>query len=648
MKNPISLFALLAFSTSAFGQNWSSNGATPIPVPSSFPVTRVPVICDTNGNVIQPANFVKMNSTNGLGSTIPADMTNAANHFAGTFSGNGANLAGVQASSWTKILSLTPPANGDTNWFGPWTPGTQTAGIQEAINALPRPANPKSPGGGKIALMPGTFHTATNISLPTTNAFYLTLEGAGMLASGIVYTNTTPQNVLTIGSPNSLNGAHFRMSDLFVASVTNACTNIVFLNGANTPPYANVGGVGEADIERCWIGWWTGMTNATVFSPDSPGLFTTERRNLIGLNVLNNYGSRITVKNNAFGPGCIGLSYANDQGAIEGNLFIASGIDEQWSLTNDWPVSSPYKAGFACYLVDPNLMVSGALANNDSWSVDGNRFVIAPRTVFYFQNASRRKAIFRQMVEGNGKAAVARGALTFVNPEFLGTMTYYQVTNSADYTTWNSHLAPSNMVSEVRFDGGITVVRGDIVVTNAGVGTSISSNAVKTAILSAQAVELVVASMLTISNAAGGVGQAYLVNTNQAQRAVFGVGPAPHISPYNALYLESLGNNFSGGNWQLKDSGNIQSSGTNGLYLVSTVSTAPIRFWVGGQSRGIFQTNGTFGAQSLTASNFLSLPTNYVAANFTPVAGQVKLVPSNNWMFAVSPTATNAAFQIGQ
>ncbi|HYG98863.1 MAG TPA: hypothetical protein VD837_07000 [Terriglobales bacterium] len=46
------------------------------------------------------------------------------------------------------------------------------------------------------------------------------------------------------------------------------------------------------------------------------------------------------------------------------------------------------------------------------------------------------------------------------------------------------------------------------------------------------------------------------------------------------------------------------------------------------------------------SSDFIATPTNYVAADFIPTPGMVKLVPSNNWMFSVSATLTNAAFQI--
>ena len=46
-------------------------------------------------------------------------------------------------------------------------------------------------------------------------------------------------------------------------------------------------------------------------------------------------------------------------------------------------------------------------------------------------------------------------------------------------------------------------------------------------------------------------------------------------------------------------------------------------------------------AASLTATNFLALPTNYVAANFVPTAGLVKIVSSNGAIFSVTELSTN-------
>jgi len=66
--------------------------------------------------------------------------------------------------------------------------------------------------------------------------------------------------------------------------------------------------------------------------------------------------------------------------------------------------------------------------------------------------------------------------------------------------------------------------------------------------------------------------------------------------------------------------------------------------------------NGYFGNENVTnqlfagkinVTNFIAMPTNYVAANFAPpAAGTFNFVPSNNWVFVVSNTRTNPLVQI--
>ena len=48
---------------------------------------------------------------------------------------------------------------------------------------------------------------------------------------------------------------------------------------------------------------------------------------------------------------------------------------------------------------------------------------------------------------------------------------------------------------------------------------------------------------------------------------------------------------------------------------------------------------------TITTTN-LMMPTNYLAANFVPVAGMVKFCPSNNWIFSVTNLKTNPFCQI--
>ena len=124
------------------------------------PITAAPLalFAKTAGSLsgyLSTTQLTGMLPTAQLAGTYPGVLTlnNPANGFTGSFTGSGSGLTNLQASAWVKIIAPTPPANGDTNWFGPWTPGTQTAGIQEAIMSLPRAADQQHPGGGTIWLM---------------------------------------------------------------------------------------------------------------------------------------------------------------------------------------------------------------------------------------------------------------------------------------------------------------------------------------------------------------------------------------------------------------------------------------------------------------------------------------------------------------
>jgi hypothetical protein len=50
---------------------------------------------------------------------------------------------------------------------------------------------------------------------------------------------------------------------------------------------------------------------------------------------------------------------------------------------------------------------------------------------------------------------------------------------------------------------------------------------------------------------------------------------------------------------------------------------------------------GDVSAPSLTATNFIAMPTNYVASRYTPEPGKVKICVSNNVMHTVTMTKTN-------
>lgn len=53
---------------------------------------------------------------------------------------------------------------------------------------------------------------------------------------------------------------------------------------------------------------------------------------------------------------------------------------------------------------------------------------------------------------------------------------------------------------------------------------------------------------------------------------------------------------------------------------------------------------GDISGPSLTATNYIAMPTNYVAANFAPIAGKVKICVSNGILHTVTFTKTNVFF----
>ena len=416
----------------------------------------------TAGNVIPGAGL----SGNYSGAVT---LGNSSNSFGGTFTGNGVGMTNLSTTSSTfRILSLTPPAQNDTNWFGPWTPGTVTSGIQEAINSLPQSPNSQTPGGGTVWFGPGTFYTATNVYTPcNSNPFTLSLIGSGMNAGGMVYTGTVPQTVLTIGAPHSRVSAIFSMRNLYLASAINACTNILHLNGASTLlGDAELGGVARADISFCWIGYWPSMTNNTCggFTPSScaDGL----KHNLIGINAEGNFSDMINIDSCQF-TYCLGIFWANDHGVVQNNMFEHCGRTTP-SLQNDWPLSSPLYVGAAITCGEPN---NGATTwnGNKHWSFKNNSFVGCHVAYYAGPAFASFPVSYDDQLESGEVMVVTPGTRwLLVNPRSSAGWAYpvnYFATNTANFSTWKNNPAPTNMVQLVDlrsnwFNGPITSTAG--------------------------------------------------------------------------------------------------------------------------------------------------------------------------------------------
>jgi hypothetical protein len=381
-------------------------------------------------------------------------FTNAASQFAGTFIGSGAGLSNVETS--IRVF----PGNRVVGPKGPIdTTGTTTAGIQEAIYALPQAADANSPGGGTVVLAPGTYYITETILvdciLAKTNPVTVRLVGPGRTAGGITYAGSAPKSAIKVGRPYGMNRVGFEMNGLWVASVNNAPTNIVYLagfsDGAANYTTGPFGGIYSATIRDCWIGSWDAMTNNPPFGfapgerfNDSPG-----KHNLIGVDVVCNYGGAIVIEN-CFFDGCLGIGWATDHGAIRGNQFQNCGIGVHNQL-NDWPATSPFFMGAAITCHEPPELWNG----NEVWSFADNTFINCFLT-YFAGDGSQDHPLFSygdQIERGPIRDFVATAGRQWiaVNPHIYAAdlrpfSSNWIVTNMSDYSNWRALSDTTNCV----------------------------------------------------------------------------------------------------------------------------------------------------------------------------------------------------------
>jgi hypothetical protein len=89
---------------------------------------------------------------------------------------------------------------------------------------------------------------------------------------------------------------------------------------------------------------------------------------------------------------------------------------------------------------------------------------------------------------------------------------------------------------------------------------------------------------------------------------------------------------------------NAAASGSLSIYTVPDTGNLVERMRINGAL--LSTTTPASFAGSVTFTNGAICPTNYVAANFAPVSGSVKVAFSNNWAYAITEIATNRIFQI--
>lgn len=230
-----------------------------------------------------------------LGGTVPLQqlppevLTNNASAaiLSGTFNATGGNTVTTNlVKTAFKVVSPTPPPDGDTNWFGPWTPGTTTAGIQEALNSImPVVDDPLHFYGGEIFIRPGLYLLRQTVQTPLNGVngtpkanVFLTLMGAGEKASVLCYSNSTAGTVLVLGGGrigpfNPFDALNFTVRNLGFTSLVNGHTNLLYVNGNN-------GGVFRGTIEDCWFSSWY-PSPTTMRRRDLPPISCQSTFNLI-------------------------------------------------------------------------------------------------------------------------------------------------------------------------------------------------------------------------------------------------------------------------------------------------------------------------------------------------------------------------------
>ncbi len=244
----------------------------------------------------------------------------------------------IDATGVTNIFNGAEVTIGFSNtMFGPFTPGTTSAGWQEAYNALTRAADIYHTGGGTIIPSPGAyFGTSPMISNFLANPFHLTIRGSGMGSCAYVYEGTNNVNVIDLTGTNSTVG--FDMESMGVFSKRDSTNWLVRLN--NT---------GRVRIIGNWFGGYHGVTNNGGFGFQIPtGGSIVNVTNLGGIRI-GSRGEMNTISENEFSNLKNGMFFDADHMMTVGNSF--ANFRQDPIVVSDWPTNSLERIG-AAYIID--------------------------------------------------------------------------------------------------------------------------------------------------------------------------------------------------------------------------------------------------------------------------------------------------------
>ena len=242
---------------------------------------------------------------------------------------NGKPYITVSSKGITNGLSTIPNNGAD---FGPDTVGTTTSGINEAINSLPlaNTSAPYSSGGGKIVLEEGQYNITGTITIPNTNPFNLTLEGAGLTNTVIIYGGTsdvvvtayyntsdgTSTGTLATGSDNTL--------QLYVRNI-----GFVYNQGGTQAHIFNLGGINTGIFEYVLLTTYNGIESTVGGNAGygiDPGMVSTTPLGVVGVRLYCTDNNNIEFHQCQFITLAVGVDLTADHTKFFNNFFSTIGM----------------------------------------------------------------------------------------------------------------------------------------------------------------------------------------------------------------------------------------------------------------------------------------------------------------------------------
>ena len=242
---------------------------------------------------------------------------------------NGKPYITVSSKGITNGLSTIHNNGAD---FGPDTVGTTTSGINEAINSLPlaNTSAPYSSGGGKVVLEEGQYNITGTITIPNTNPFNLTLEGAGLTNTVIIYGGTsdvvvtayyntsggTSTGTLATGSNNTL--------QLYVRNI-----GFVYNQGGTQAHIFNLGGINTGIFEYVLLTTYNGIESTVGGNAGygiDPGMVSTTPLGVVGVRLYCTDNNNIEFHQCQFIALAVGVDSTADHTKFFNNLFSTIGM----------------------------------------------------------------------------------------------------------------------------------------------------------------------------------------------------------------------------------------------------------------------------------------------------------------------------------